>query len=138
VKLYAAIGVCVFALGCAQTEYASPPPNWRPDFQSALVEAGARHTMVMVEFYAVTCPLCGYYDKMFTEQDIAQRLSHLVPYRSVYQTPANQVLVARYPFKRYPVIVFVRPDGSEAYRIEKFPTSREFLRALDTVLKMKA
>lgn len=95
----------------------------------ALAEAGCRDTLLMVDVYTEWCGWCRKLDKeTFTDPEVVAATKNLVAIRLNPETQQDGAeLARRYGIDGFPVVLFLRPDGAVAGRLDGYYPPRAFL-----------
>lgn len=99
---------------------------------AALAEAGKRDTLLMVDVYTEWCGWCRKLEnETFTDRRVVDAARALVAIRLNPETQRDGAdLARRYGVEGFPVVLFLRPDGAVAGRIDGYVDADGFLDAL--------
>jgi thioredoxin-related protein len=116
------------ALGIAACRPDTSTAWFGGDLEAARAEAGARGTMVMIEFYADWCNWCRRLDAdTFSVPEVQHELAELVSMKVNGETSGAD-LAAKFGVDSYPTLIFLDPDGKEMDRILGYLPPDRFLR----------
>ena len=103
------------------------------NLEAARAEAGARDTMVMIEFYADWCNWCRRLDAdTFSVPEVRRELAKLVSMRVNGETGGAD-LAASFGVDSYPTLIFLDSDGNEMDRILGYLPPDKFLRRVGRI-----
>ncbi len=96
-------------------------------FEEALKRAGAENKVVYVDFYTTWCGPCKMMDRTTfkDEKVLAWLKEHAIPL--AIDAEAQVDLAKKYDVKMYPTSVFIKANGSVAYRFSGYRDPQEFL-----------
>jgi thioredoxin-related protein len=119
----------VFAtLGIAACRPDSSTMWFSGNLEAARAEAGARDTMVMIEFYADWCNWCRRLDAdTFSVPEVQHELAKLVSMK-LNGEKGGAELAASFGVDSYPTLIFLDPNGREMDRILGYLPPDKFLR----------
>ncbi|RJP37166.1 MAG: DUF255 domain-containing protein [Phycisphaerales bacterium] len=106
-------------------------------FDEACRRAAAAKKLVFIDFYTDWCGPCKVMDKttFVDERVVAALRARTIPIK--VDAEADAALARRFNVDGYPMMLLVRPDGTEAGRIAGFQPADDFLDALDAAISGK-
>ncbi len=105
------------------------------DLDSALAEAEARGTQVMVEFYAEWCNWCRRLEAdTFSVPEVKSELRAMVSIRMDAEKEGAD-LAKRFEVDSYPMLIFLDSEGNEMDRILGYLPPDDFLRRVQRIRK---
>lgn len=117
--------------------------RWHPgSYEEALAAAAEADTLLAIEFWANWCGWCQRHEaENLSDPDVLAALEPFVSYGANISTdendafvdPAAEALMRRFAIRRFPTIVFVRPDGTPEGLISGFLPERALLAELDRI-----
>jgi thioredoxin-related protein len=103
------------------------------DLEAAQAEAGARGTMVMIEFYADWCNWCRRLEAdTFSVPEVQRELAKFVPIK-LNGEEGGAELAASFGVDSYPTLIFLDPEGNEMDRILGYLPPDRFLRRVGRI-----
>jgi thiol:disulfide interchange protein len=104
----------------------------------ALALAKTEDKLVMVDFYADWCPPCRMLDSYTWPDPAVQAWLQEKTVAIKNNVDDNPEVWAKYRFKGIPILIFLRPDGSEVGRLSGFRPPQQFLKDADQLLAANA
>jgi thiol:disulfide interchange protein len=102
------------------------PIKWNKDYASAVAQAKAKHTLVMIDFYTDWCSVCKDMDKhVYPNPDVIKAVSQYAPVK-LNAEKAGTALAAKYDIDAYPTIVIVNVDGIVQKKIVGLEDAEDF------------
>jgi len=121
------------ALGIAACRPDTSTAWFSGNLEAARAEAGARDTMVMIEFYADWCNWCRRLDAdTFSVPEVQRELAKLVSMKVNGETGGAD-LAASFGIDSYPTLIFLDSDGNEMDRILGYLPPDKFLRRVGRI-----
>jgi len=115
-----------------------PPGFENLSLEEALALAKTDDKLVMADFYAEWCPPCKRLDaETWTDPQVQEWLK-LKTVAIKVNVDMNPQVGGKYNFSTIPVLIFLRPDGSEVGRLGGFRPPEQFLKDADKLLTANA
>jgi thioredoxin-like negative regulator of GroEL len=103
---------------------------WVQSFEDAIEEARIEGKLVMVDFFTDWCGWCKRLDAdTYANPQVAARTRGLVCVKVNAERRTD--LARRYGVRAYPIVAFLKPDGSLVDMVRGYLAPRPFLAALD-------
>lgn len=114
------------------SEFAEMQIAWTSDLPKALEKAKAEARPLIIEFYAEWCGWCKMLDeKTFPDLKVLEKKDEFIWVKINAEKQSD--LAMEYNVKGFPLLVFLKSDGTEIKRINRYVTAEELRAEMDSV-----
>jgi thioredoxin-related protein len=125
--------VIVATVGVAACQRDASGIWFKGELEEAQIEAAARGTVVMIEFYADWCNWCRRLESdTFSAPAVRRELAHIVSLRRNAEKEGAG-LADRFEVDSYPTMIFLDPKGNEMDRILGYLPPDKFLSRIERI-----